>query len=168
MTEHNDSYSTSFTVGNSPTEVLAAISDPRAWWMADLRGATTEVGDEFSFEVPGVHYAKFRVTDLVPGRLVVWTVIDGQIRFVADPEEWNGTQVRFELSPVAGGGTEVLFTHVGLRPDHECYDACTGGWNLYAGGSLRSFITTGAGQPNSNPDEVSFAEDTVTVDTVTA
>jgi hypothetical protein len=53
----------------------------------------------------------------------------------------------------------VCFTHVGLRPDHECYDACSGAWNLYAGDSLRSYITTGQGRPNSNPDEVSFAQD---------
>jgi uncharacterized protein YndB with AHSA1/START domain len=164
MTEHNDStsYTTSFTVENTPAEVLAAISDPRAWWMTDIQGETGQVSDEFSFEVPGVHYSKLRVTAVVPDELVVWTVIEGQVRFVADPQEWTGTQIRFELSPTAGG-TTVRFTHVGLRPDHECYEACTGAWNLYAAGSLRGYITTGHGEPNSNPDEVSFAQDTLTV-----
>jgi hypothetical protein len=32
-------------------------------------------------------------------------------------------------------------------------------WNLYADGSPRNFITTGQGQPDSNPDEVSFQQD---------
>jgi hypothetical protein len=161
MSEHGDiapSYTTSFTVENRPAEVVAAISAPRAWWMTDIQGATTQVGDEFSFEVPGVHYSKLRVSTLVPDELVVWTVIEGQVKFVADRDEWTGTEIRFELSP-STDGTTVNFTHAGLHPGHECYEACSGAWNLYAGGSLRSYLTTGQGQPNSNPDEERFQQD---------
>jgi hypothetical protein len=152
------SYTTTFTVPNSPAEVSAAVNDPRAWWMTDIVGATAQAGDEFSFEVPGVHYSKLRVTDVVPGELTVWRVVEGKVRFVADQDEWTGTEIRFEISPSAEG-TQVRFTHVGLRPDVECYDACSGAWNLYAGASLRNLLTTGAGQPNSNPDEVTFQEE---------
>jgi len=155
MTE--SSYTTSFTVANTPAEVTAAVNDPRAWWMTDIVGSTEQVGDEFSFEVPGVHYSRLRVTDMVPGELVVWRVVEGKVRFVADQDEWTGTEIRFEMSPTADG-TAVRFTHVGLRPADECYDACSGAWNLYAGTSLRNLLTTGSGQPSSNPDEATFQE----------
>ncbi|MDT7661043.1 MAG: hypothetical protein QOD04_599 [Pseudonocardiales bacterium] len=155
MTEH--SYTTSFTVANPPAEVFAAVNAPRAWWMTDIQGATRQVGDEFSFEVPGVHYSKLRVTEMVPDELVVWRVIEGRVQFVADPDEWTGTEIRFELSE-HDSATTLRFTHVGLHPDHECYEACSGAWSLYAGDSLRTLLTTGTGMPNSNPDEARFQE----------
>jgi hypothetical protein len=151
------SYTTSFTVAATPAEVTAAVNDPRAWWMADIVGSTEQVGDEFCFEVPGVHHSTMRVTQMLPGELVVWRVVEGRVRFVADQDEWTGTEIRFEVSPTADGSA-VRFTHVGLRPELECYDACSGAWNLYARESLRDLLTTGAGQPNSNPDEVSLQE----------
>jgi hypothetical protein len=155
MTEQ--SYTTSFIVSNPATEVFAAVNNPRAWWMTELKGATGRVGDEFSFDVPGVHYCKLRVITQVPGELVVWRVIDGEVRFIADRDEWTGTEIRFEISET-DVGTEVRFTHEGLSPADECYDACSGAWNLYAGNSLRELLTTGVGQPSTNPDEKTFAE----------
>jgi hypothetical protein len=42
---------------------------------------------------------------------------------------------------------EVRFTHVGLVPERECFDACsTSGPFLYT--SLCALIRTGHGQPN--------------------
>jgi hypothetical protein len=53
----------------------------------------------------------------------------------------------FEISE-KGDETEVRFTHVGLVPAIECYDNCSNAWGFYINGSLRTFITTGKGQPN--------------------
>jgi activator of Hsp90 ATPase-like protein len=152
-----DSYTTTFTVAATPAQVTAAVNDPRAWWMTDIVGATAHVGDEFSFDVPGVHWSRIRVTEMVPGELTVWQVVDGKVQFIADQDEWTGTEVRFEISPTPDG-SRVRFIHAGLRPDGECYDACSAAWNLYAGQSLRNLLTTGEGQPNSNLDEVTFQE----------
>jgi hypothetical protein len=46
------------------------------------------------------------------------------------------------------GGTETRFTHLGLIPEYECFDVCSDAWGFYVNTSLRSLITTGAGQPN--------------------
>ena len=43
--------------------------------------------------------------------------------------------------------TELLFTHVGLRPALECYGGCSGAWGFYVSESLRSLITKGKGDP---------------------
>lgn len=151
------SYSTSFTVEQTPSEAFDAVNNPRAWWSTDIEGTTDQEGQEFVFEVPGVHYSKIRLTELVPGELVVWKVVEATISFVADKDEWTGTEIRFEISET-DGGTEVRFTHDGLVPDFECYDACSNAWGLYAGGSLRNLITTGTGNPGSNPEEAEFRE----------
>lgn len=152
------SYTTSFTVDRSPTEVFDAVNDPRSWWSTDIEGVTDQVGEEFVFEVEDVHYSKIRVTRLVPGELVVWRVVEARIHFVTDQDEWTGTEIRFELSE-KDGGTELRFTHEGLFPEVECYDACSGAWGLYVGGSLPRLITTGTGDPGSNPDEARYKEE---------
>jgi hypothetical protein len=146
------SYTTSFIVDSTPAEVMEAVINPRGWWSTDIEGVTDRAGETFVFEVPGVHYSKILVAQLVPGELVVWRVVDAVIHFVEDRDEWTGTEIRFELK-ATDGGTELRFTHEGLVPGVECYDACSNAWSLYVGGSLRNLITTGAGNPGSNPDE---------------
>src|SRR5258708_33916493 len=84
---------------------------------------------------------------MIPGKKVVWLVLDSYLNFIEDKSEWNGTKITFEIAK-EGDKTEVHFTHVGLVPDHECYGACSNAWGTYINGSLRSLITTGKGQPN--------------------
>jgi len=137
-------FTSSFTVEQSPTEVYDAINDVRRWWTGDIDGASREVGDEFSYRYPGAHYSRQRITGLEPAKTVVWQVLDAHLEGVEDPGEWTGTEIRFEIAPTADG-TEVTFSHVGLTPDVQCYDACSGGWGFFVNGSLKRLITTGEG-----------------------
>jgi hypothetical protein len=41
--------------------------------------------------------------------------------------DWVGTTAAFTLSP--SGGYHVQFQHEGLRPELECYDMCSVGWD---------------------------------------
>jgi hypothetical protein len=77
----------------------------------------------------------------------VWHVTDAQLNFVEDKNEWNGTEVVFDIAK-KGDQTEVTFTHVGLVPAFECYGGCSGAWGFYINDSLRNLITQGKGQPN--------------------
>lgn len=140
-------YSTSYTVEQSPEQVFAAILNVAAWWTGEVEGSADEVGAEFSYRHPPQHYSLQRVTELEPERRVAWRVTDSQLSFVSEPSEWTGSEIVFDLVPVAGG-TELRFTHVGLVPDVECYGACSAGWLHYVNGSLHSLITTGAGLPD--------------------
>lgn len=135
-------FSTSFTVDQTPDEVFAAINDVRGWWTGDIEGGTTALGDEFTYRHEDVHRSTQRITELVPGRRVEWLVTDAHLSFTADPAEWKGTQVVFDID-AGTDGTEVRFTHVGLSPDVACYDACSSAWGHYVNGSLRSRITAG-------------------------
>ena len=86
--------------------------------------------------------------ELVPYQTVVWRCLDNYFEFTQDETEWIGTTVRFDITAV-GDQTQLTFTHVGLVPDYECFDACTNTWGGYIGASLKSLITTGTGAPNT-------------------
>jgi hypothetical protein len=145
----NDDLTSAITVDQSPEEVFAAINHVRGWWSGEIEGNTDKLGEEFTYRYGDLHYSKQRITESIPGKKVVWLVLDSYLSFVADKTEWNGTKVTFEISRT-GDKTEVQFTHVGLARDHECFDACSNAWGSYITGSLRSLIATGTGQPNKN------------------
>jgi len=147
----SDDLTYTFTVERSPAEAFAAICDPRAWWSGQVEGRTDELGTEWSYEVPDLHFSAFRITELVPDRSVAWLVTESRIEFTEDKEEWTGTTVRFDIG-TTDAGTEVRFTHEGLVPQVECYDVCRVAWGEYVTGSLRALIETGAGRPNSYED----------------
>jgi hypothetical protein len=140
-------YTTSFTVDQSPEEVFAAVNNVPGWWSGEIDGRTDELGAEFSYRYQDLHRSTQKITEFVPGKKVVWHVADAKIAFVKDKDEWNGSDIVFEIAR-KGGKTELRFTHVGLIPTIECYGKCVGAWGYYINESLRSLITTGKGDPN--------------------
>jgi hypothetical protein len=142
-----DSFRATFIVDKTPAEAFDAINDVRGWWSGDVEGETNKLGDEFTYRYEDVHYSKQRITEMVPSERVVWLVVDSFLSFVEDKAEWNGTEIIFEVS-TKDGQTEVRFTHQGLVPQFECFEACSGAWSFYMKESLRTFIETGEGAPN--------------------
>jgi hypothetical protein len=141
-------YTIAFSVDRSPEQVFDAINNVRGWWSGEIDGSTDTPGAEFTYRYKDVHFSTQKITEFVPGRKVVWHVVDSRINFVKDRTEWNGTDIVFEIAR-KDGGTELRFTHVGLVPAFECYGGCSGAWGFYVNDSLRSLITTGKGQPNT-------------------
>ncbi len=144
---NTEGYTTSFVVDQSPEEVFDAVNNVRGWWSGELDGPTDTLGAEFTYRYKDVHKTTHRITEWVPGRRVVWHVVDSHIQFVKDTTEWNDTDIVFEIAR-KNGKTELRFTHVGLVPAVECYGGCSGAWGFYVNDSLRSLIATGKGQPN--------------------
>jgi len=142
-----EDFATSFTVDQSPAEVMKAIGNVRGWWSEAIDGRTDQLGAEFEFHSGSVHRSTQKITEWVPGKRVVWHVVESRINFVEDKAEWTGTDIVFEIAR-KGGQTELRFTHVGLVPAIECYGECSGAWGFYVNDSLRSLITTGKGQPD--------------------
>jgi hypothetical protein len=140
-------YTTAFMVDQTPKEAFAAINDVRGWWSGNIEGSTDKLGAEWTYRYEDVHYSKQKITELVPGKKVVWRVLDSYLNFIEDKKEWNGSKITFEIAK-KGDKTEVRFTHVGLVPEHECYGACSNAWGSYINGSLRGLIAKGKGQPN--------------------
>lgn len=142
MTQQN--YTTSFTVDQTPEAVFAAINNVPAWY-TPVDGDTDRLGAVFFYHYQDNHRCTYKITEFVPGQKVVWHVLQNYFKFTKDPTEWTGTDVVFEIAR-KGDQTEVHFTHVGLVPAYECYEACKSAWDTCVG-SLRDLITTGKGQP---------------------
>ena len=141
-------FTTTFSVDQTPEEAFAAITNVRGWWSEEIEGCTDKVGAEFTYRYEDVHYTKQQITELAPGKKVVWRVLDSYFNFTADPAEWTGTEIIFEVAR-KGKQTEVRVMHRGLVPEFECFDTCENAWGFYINGSLRRLITTGEGQPNA-------------------
>ena len=80
------------------------------------------------------HRSSQKITEFVPGKKVVWHVLDSYLGFVKDKTEWNGTDIVFEITK-KDNKTQLTFTHVGLVPDFEYYDDCSNAWGSYVNGS---------------------------------
>jgi hypothetical protein len=140
------SFTTAFTVPQSPAEAYTAINDVRAWWGEEIDGSTDLVGAEFTYRHEAIHRSTQRVTALVPDERVEWHVVEGYLSFTQDTAEWTGTDVVFEMAR-RDGRTEVRFTHIGLAPEIECFGTCSNAWAYLINTSLRGLITTGKGEP---------------------
>jgi len=141
-------FTTTISVNKSPEEAFAAINNVRGWWSGAIEGDTDKLGAAFTYRYKDVHYSKQTVTEFIPGEKVVWHVLESQLNFVKDKNEWDGTDIVFEIAEKEGK-TEVRFTHVGLVPEYECYGSCSNAWGTLVNNNLRKLITTGKRQPDT-------------------
>jgi len=141
-------FTTTLTVGQTPEEAFAAINNVRGWWSGEIEGGTDKLGAEFTYRYKDVHRSKEKITEFIPGKKVVWHVLESHLSFVEDHSEWNDTDIIFDISEKEGK-TEVCFTHLGLVPQYECYGSCSNAWGTLINGNLRKLITTGKGQPDA-------------------
>ena len=140
-------------VDQSPREVYNAINNVSTWWSEDFKGSSGKLNDVFEVRFKDVHYSQHKITELVPGKKIVWLVTDSRLNFLKDKTEWNGTENIFDISE-KNGKTLVHFTHKGLVPSIECFGDCSKGWTHFLNESLLPFITTGKANPNVLEKEI--------------
>jgi len=143
----NKNFTTSLIVNKTTKDVYEAILNPRAWWSVEIEGDADKINDVFDYHFEDVHRCKIKIVELVPNEKVVWYILDNDFNFTKDKTEWVDTKVIFEISEV-DGQAQLTFTHDGLVPSYECYEACYQGWTHYIKSSLQKYITTGTGEPN--------------------
>jgi Activator of Hsp90 ATPase homolog 1-like protein len=141
-------FTLAFSIDKTPKEVFDAISNVRGWWTENLDGSSQQLNDEFEVRFGDVHYSRQKLVEVVSPKKVTWLVTDSKLSFIKDKQEWTNTRIEFDITSV-GNKTQVRFTHVGLAPDVECYDACSNAWSDYITNSLRKLITTGKGKPTA-------------------
>ena len=139
-------FTAAFAVDQTPEEAFQAINNVRGWWSQNIEGPTDKLNGEFTYHNEPVHTARFRVTELVPGKRIAWLVLENYFSFTDDQSEWIGNEIAFDITR-KGDQTEVVFTQIGLVPDYECYEICRNAWSGYIKGSLRALIVTGHGAP---------------------
>lgn len=146
MTEQ--SFTMTLVVDHPPEEVFAAVTNVRGWWSRDVTGSGDREGAEFDYHYEDLHRTRIRVVEVVPNRRVEWLVLTNHFAFTEDQTEWAGTRITFEIAGTQTGA-ELVFTHHGLVPAHECFTVCDNAWRFYVGTSLHALITTGEGLPNT-------------------
>ena len=141
-----NNFTVSILVDKTPKEAFDAINNVTGWWTENTTGKTNKQNDEFEVRFGDVHYSKQKLIEVIPDKRVVWLIEDSKLNFIKDKSEWTGTKVVFDISK-EGDKTKVTFTHEGLVPEIECYDACSNAWNEYIVDSLKKLISSGNGKP---------------------
>jgi uncharacterized protein YndB with AHSA1/START domain len=132
----------------APDDVFAALTTLNGlagWWARDTTG-DTEPGGVIAFRF-GPGGFDMKVVELVPGKHVLWEVVDG-------PAEWIGTEVSWELSQ-ADGFTIILFEHRGWAEPVEFMYHCSTKWATFLL-SLKQLLETGVGLPD--PDDLKISD----------
>jgi hypothetical protein len=139
-------YTTIITVNATPQEAFKSINSVTKWWTENLKGSSQKVNDEFTVQFGDVHFSKQKVVESIPDEKVVWLVTDSKLNFIKDKQEWTNTKISFEILH-DDNKTQIRFTHIGLVPQYECFDACSNAWREYIHESLLRLINTGQGHP---------------------
>ena len=133
-------------------QVYGALATPEgvaAWWTTETTGdrkagGVLKVG--FTSEGKQIGVFNIRVLELVPGKRVLWQVLDGA-------PEWVGTKIAFDLKQ-EDGFTIVLFKHQGWSEPGEFMSHCSTKWAIFLM-SLKSLLETGRGAPSPNDVKIS-------------
>jgi uncharacterized protein YndB with AHSA1/START domain len=136
-------FSTTIVFNKSAQHVFDSINNPSKWF-GDIEGNSAKIGDEFNYRVEDIHYSRQRVVEMIPNERIVWLVTDSKLSFITQQDEWTGSTIVFDIIP-DGDQTKLTFTHQGLKPQVECFDACSNGWSQVLHKSLQSFINSGEG-----------------------
>jgi hypothetical protein len=139
-------YTITLTVDASPQEVFKKINSITEWWTDELEGNSQKLNDEFTVHFGDLHDSTQKLIEVIPDKKVVWLVTDSSLSFIKKKDEWTNTTIHFEIS-TQNNKTQILFTHVGLVPEVECFNNCIQGWDYFIKGSLFKFITEGKGTP---------------------
>ena len=92
------SYTTNFSVDQTPEEVFTAINNVRGWWSENVEGATDQVGVSYKYRFRDLHRCEIEVTELVVGKRVAWHVAENYFSFTDDDTEWKDTDMVFDIA----------------------------------------------------------------------
>ena len=123
-------------------DAVTTLKGLRGWWTSRVSGSPAAQGGDVRFEFEGLdEYIVMRVDGAERPTSVLWTCV-----VHTGLDDWNGTQVRFQVEACKDGECELAFEHVGLTPKLDCYEDCEAGWGHFLS-SLVTYVERGKGTP---------------------
>src|SRR2546430_17366756 len=107
---NDQGFTTSFSVAQTPEEVFNAINNVRGWWSGEIDGDTDKLGAEFTYRYKDFHRTKQKITELIPGKKVVWRVLDSNLSIVKEKSDRTGHGSWFQIAK-KNGKTEACCDH---------------------------------------------------------
>jgi hypothetical protein len=138
-------FTTTLWVDKTPEEISQAIDNVSGWWTTNVKGNSEKSNDVFTVHF-GETFITLQIVAHLPGKKIVWEVIDCYKHWLKDKKEWKGTKINWEIS-IEKNVTQIHFTHIGLVPGIECYNGCEKAWNFYINESFLKLLNEGKGQP---------------------
>jgi uncharacterized protein YndB with AHSA1/START domain len=137
----------------TPEDIYSALTETEKlaqWWTIDTRGSGAKVGDTLEFWFNEASFCqKFNVTELKPGKRVVWKSPQGQ-----GADQWEGTEIAFDLSTDAKQ-TYIQFRHSGWKESTDFQGHCSMRWAVFLL-SLKDVMERGKGRPIPYDLEVNY------------
>lgn len=113
----------SILIDASPERIFPFVSSGRGfkqWWAADV---TEDVPRDL---VTLGFFSRTTVYTLHPARILRPTLAEWECQ--SGEEEWNGTNLLFDLLPQEETRTQLRFSHLDWRAETEYFVACTTTW----------------------------------------
>ena len=111
----NQDFTAIFSVDQTPKQVFDAINNVRGGWSGEVEGDTDKLGAEFTYRHKDVHRTTQKITELVPGRKVVWHVTESDLSFVKRKTSGQARTLFLIFRPRMGRRKSVLRTLVWHR-----------------------------------------------------
>jgi uncharacterized protein YndB with AHSA1/START domain len=114
-----------FPIQAPPQRVFDGVSQPAlldAWWTLRARGEP-KLGAIYEWDFGPQFLWRAVVTACEPGVRFAWRITEAD-------QDWTGTELAFELEPIAGG-TQLRFAHRGWREPNAHFRTTSHCWALY-------------------------------------
>ena len=121
-------------------KAITSIQGLQDWWTTGASG-DPEVGGQITFPFTDEAQCVMNVHSKENNHTLIWKCVGG-------PDDWIGTELSFELTPVSGK-TRVRFSHSGWAEQNDFFANCNFSWGKYLL-SLRKLCETGTGAPFSD------------------
>jgi len=143
MKMKNQDYHTTLTVKTTAVAAFNGINNIPGWWSTNFEGCSEKTGDVFTVRF-GETFITLKIVELIPYKKIGWHVIDCYKHWLKNKKEWQDTTMTWEIVE-KNNATQISFTHFGLVPGIECFEACEKAWKFYIEGSLFKLLTEAKG-----------------------
>ena len=87
----NKNFTATIQVVKSSNDIFTSITkDVANWWGGkDFTGNSTKLNDEFIINHPDAHYSRQQLTEVIPGKKLVWLVTESKLSWLKNQDEWT-------------------------------------------------------------------------------